>query len=249
MKISTRSLQTILTEFMGTFFIVYISCWSFALYRKHTIRIVELAAINGFTVASLTWAGLPYSGAHFNPVINAVQGCLQRTPISNVLVYTGIQLVASFFAALIAMMTIVTDHQNIKMEIRAYPIPDQTYSNFQIFFVEFIGSFLYIMVYSATVSDKRAPSNVFGFAIGGLFMMTTLAFGTVTGACLNPVRIFGPQLVNWNFSNGWMYWLANGSGGLFAGFYYDFFLRKIDDDVAAFDEAHGEKVDDELNEY
>ena len=93
---------------------------------------------------------------------------------------------------------------------------------------EFIASFFYVLVYSATILDKRAPSNIFGYAIGIVFALATMAIGSQTGACLNPIRAIGPQIIAGDFTYIYLYTLSNIFGGLFAGFYYDFFLKDIE---------------------
>ena len=235
MKVSFRSTKIIISEFIGTFLIVYFSCWSFALYNKKLIRMIDVAFINGFAISSLTWASLAISNSHFNPALNLLKAGLQRMSIRSCIIQTIVQLSASFVAGLMALLTNLTNPENPSETVMNYPFPDVNYNNFQIFFLECLGAFFYTLVYSATVMNKKGPSNVFGFAIGGVFLTCTITFGTISGACLNPVRIFGPHLVSGNFEYMWMYILANIFGSLFGGFYYDFFLKKNREDIAVLD--------------
>ena len=105
------------------------------------------------------------------------------------------------------------------------------------FIMEFIGSGFYVWTYYALIVDSRAPSNVFGFAIGGVTSICDLAFGPMVGGCINPIKYIGPRLVTAELSGSLIYLTAPLLGGIFAGFYFDFFVleRKekqelIDDD-------------------
>jgi hypothetical protein len=103
--------------------------------------------------------------------------------------------------------------------------------------MQFIGSAFYVWTYYALIVDSRAPSNIFGFAIGAVSAICDLAFGPMVGGCINPVKYIGPRLVTAELNDPWIYFTAPLLGGVFAGFYFDFFVleRKekqelIDDD-------------------
>ena len=75
-----------------------------------------------------------------------------------------------------------------------------------------------------SVQCRAAPSNVFGFVIGAVISVAHLVLQTLSGGCVNPVRIFGPGLVSQDFSSVILYSGSELAGGLLASFYYDFFL-------------------------
>lgn len=227
-------------EFVGTFLIVFVSCWSFGLYRRKSLGILDMALLQGMLVGSVTWAGVAFSGAHFNPVVSLAKACLQHISLTNALVYIVIQAVASFMGALLALLTSTIDVQNPKDVTIGYPEPEAGYTLFQCFFLEFFASFLLLLVYSGTVLERSAPSNVFGFAVGGVYALAFLMMGNSTGGCVNPVKVLGAHLVTQDFQHSWLYWLADAAGGLFAAFYYDFFLRDLSGDVEKFEELEEE---------
>jgi hypothetical protein len=90
--------------------------------------------------------------------------------------------------------------------------------------MQFIGSAFYVWTYYALIVDSRAPSNIFGFAIGAVSSICDLAFGPMIGGCINPVKYIGPRLVTAELSDPWIYFTAPLLGGVFAGFYFDFFV-------------------------
>ena len=46
--------------------------------------------------------------------------------------------------------------------------------------------------------------------------------GRITGAAMNPARAFGPEVVQQDFTNFWIYWIGPIVGGLVAAFLYTF---------------------------
>jgi len=79
-------------------------------------------------------------------------------------------------------------------------------------------------------TSTRPNNDVYGIAIGGTVGMCVLAFGGVSGACLNPHRFFGPAMIAgelWksSYDYWWIYVIGPYVGGALAGaVYYGGFL-------------------------
>lgn len=108
---------------------------------------------------------------------------------------------------------------------------------YKAFIMQFIGSGFYVWTYYSVIVDVRAPSNIFGFALGAVVSISNLSFGPMTGGCVNIIKYLGPRVVGANFENWSSYFIAPLLGGIFSGFYFDFFVLKtkqkkelIDDD-------------------
>jgi len=95
-----------------------------------------------------------------------------------------------------------------------------------------------MFTYYACVLDKRGPQHVYGFAIGSVMFFGTLVFGPYSGACVNPMRVFGIYLFKGEFTDLNIYFFSSLSGCLFGAFYYYSFLMKDEDD---FDEKNNLK--------
>ena len=106
--------------------------------------------------------------------------------------------------------------------------------------MQFIGSAFYVWTYYALIVDSRAPSNIFGFAIGMVSAICDLAFGPMVGGCINPVKYIGPRLVSGEVNDPWIYFTAPLLGGVFAGFYFDFFVLERKDKQELVDEDEPE---------
>jgi len=75
-------------------------------------------------------------------------------------------------------------------------------------------------VYFSTYFNKKVPSPYFGFGIGSVVFMGTIAFGAFNGACVNIIRIFGPSILTCLWKNSFSYYLASLLGGSFGAYYY-----------------------------
>lgn len=109
------------------------------------------------------------------------------------LVYIVLHLFASVFAALVVVL--MTPVESANQILISFPSPNSQAETHQIFILEFIFSFMYVAMYFGLILNKKAPSNVFGFGIGGVILVAHLTIGTISGGCVNPVRFFGPALL------------------------------------------------------
>lgn len=87
MAISNTLIRALMTEFIGTLFIVFVSCWSFKSYELAKISIAGLASCNALVLAFTMWAGYSTSGAHYNPVITFEYVFIKKKPITTALYY------------------------------------------------------------------------------------------------------------------------------------------------------------------
>ena len=124
-----------------------------------------------------------------------------------------------------------------------FPMIPSSIPTYRSFIMQFIGSGFYVWTYYALIVDSRAPSNIFGFAIGGVSSICDLAFGQMVGGCINPVKYIGPRLVTAELSDSWVFLAAPMLGGVFAGFYFDFFVLKRKEKEELIDEDEEDEVD------
>lgn len=87
---------------------------------------------------------------------------------------------------------------------------------------------LLFTVYGAIVDPNRGAVDGLGPTLTGFLVgANTIAGGAFTGASMNPARSFGPALVNWNWTNHWVYWVGPLIGGGLSGLIYqNFFITK-----------------------
>jgi glycerol uptake facilitator-like aquaporin len=84
-----------------------------------------------------------------------------------------------------------------------------------------VATFFLVLVVCATAIDERgAFSVVSGLPIGFVVTFDILAGGPLTGAAMNPARVFGPAAVGGYWANHWVYWVGPIAGGAIAGLLY-----------------------------
>jgi glycerol uptake facilitator-like aquaporin len=88
--------------------------------------------------------------------------------------------------------------------------------------VEAVLTFFLVWVVFATAADPRgAFKQIAGLAIGLTITMDILMGGGLTGAVMNPARAFGPEVADWNWSSGWIYYVGPLAGGVIAAVTYE----------------------------
>jgi aquaporin Z len=94
---------------------------------------------------------------------------------------------------------------------------------------EAILTFFLVWVVFATAADPRGTfKSVAGLAIGLTITMDILGGGPLTGAAMNPARAFGPELVQGEWSDFWVYWVGPLAGGGVAALAYELlYLRPL----------------------
>ncbi|MGH9399458.1 MAG: aquaporin, partial [Thermoanaerobaculia bacterium] len=89
--------------------------------------------------------------------------------------------------------------------------------------IEGILTFFLVFVVFGTAIDARGP-RIGGLAIGLAVALGILFGGPLTGAAMNPARVFGPALVAGFWSGHLVYWIGPLLGGAAAGWVYKTFF-------------------------
>ena len=83
-----------------------------------------------------------------------------------------------------------------------------------------------LTIYTTSGNTKGgfAPIAI-GFTLGFLNFIG----GTVSGGCFNPARAFGPALIGQNWTDQWLYWVADLCGAGIAGYVHMIFAHNKPD--------------------
>ena len=97
------------------------------------------------------------------------------------------------------------------------------------FVIEIVLTFFLVWVVFATAADPGGTfKSIAGLAIGLTITIDVLMGGPLTGAAMNPARAFGPELVQRNWANCWVWYAGPFVGGGIAAFLYDWlYLRPL----------------------
>jgi len=234
-----------LAELIGTFFLVYIGTGAAVITllissgatppNTFNIGIGTLGGLAdwlaiglafGLTVTVLIYAIGHISGCHINPAVTLGLWATKKFPSSDVAPYIIAQVIgaslASFaLAASLGMDAVTTGGLGATA-------PFEGIGYIQAIFVEFIGTFLLMMVIMGSAVDKRASPGFAGLAIGFTVAGVITTIGNITGASINPARTFGPYLGDlvlggnslWNYFP--IYIIGPILGAIMAALIYDY---------------------------
>ena len=98
-------------------------------------------------------------------------------------------------------------------------------SNLQLFIMEFILTFILMLVICGSAVHGKAIKSFAGLAIGLTVGLEAMFAGPITMASMNPARSIGPALMSGNIEVLWVYIVATILGALFAGLIFIKFIK------------------------
>jgi len=197
-------LPKIITEFVGTFFLVF----SIAICQSPYIALGV-----GFSLIATLFMGGHLSGAHYNPCVSVAVWLRQLMTPKELLIYIVTQLIAGIIAGATAY-GIQGTHAAMK--------PGPTYSDGSAFAVELIWTFLLISTALNVATTKSQEDNsYFGLAVAAVIVGGIICVGDVSGACFNPAIGTGLAITDGAVGGDslqylWIYWIAPMCGSVLA---------------------------------
>ncbi len=199
-----------LTEFLGTFFLVFI------------IELSSNPLVIGLGLSILIYLGAKFSGAHYNPAVS-FSFCLKKTiSISVCFLYVVCQIFGAFCAAL--LISILTERLVLE--------PNLNEPYFLIILSELFFTFLMILViFLVAIYPKTKGNKYYGIVIGLTVSLGIFFVGNISSAVFNPAVFIGPAFVDY-LNNGdaiqhiYLYSTVTTAGGLLAIIIYNLFFEK-----------------------
>src|SRR5205823_2395469 len=212
-----EKLRPWIAEFVGTFALIFVGIGAIKT-AGHDVLAVALA--HGLTIAAFVSATLHISGGQLNPAVTFGLLCGGHMTVTNALRYWSAQLLGGFSAALICLGLFGRD-----VVVNGTPQLATNLSPMQGIIVEAILTFFLVFVVYGTVIDERGR-RVAGLAIGSTITLDILFGGSLTGAAMNPARVFGPALAANFWLNHYVYWLGPLIGAAVGGFVYGLLIER-----------------------
>jgi aquaporin Z len=195
-----------ITEFIGTFFLVFTVCTASA--TDPALAPLGIGAV----LMVMIFAGGHISGAHYNPAVSLAAMIRGRLSLVEMGYYWAAQIVAGLAAAGVARF--VFPAQPTAMKITG------GHHIGAAFVVELLFTFALAYVVLNVATSKDHPNNSFyGLAIGFTVAAGATAVGAISGGAFNPAVGLGVSvagLAAW--SNIWIYLVATLLGGAGAGY-------------------------------
>ncbi|MDH5401859.1 MAG: aquaporin [Candidatus Heimdallarchaeota archaeon] len=223
--------QKLVTEMIGTLALVYVAGLTSLQADSDNLDLVGVAIANTMLLSIIIYFGYRFSGAHYNPAVTLSLLVTNRIEQKEAIQYVGAQLLGSILGGILLLAT-AGEYLLARARGKStlgFPHVMQTYPFLQAILLEMVITFILVFVIWAVAVDKKAPSHIYGLAIGGTVGFNILAAGPLTGAAMNPARVFGPALLTFDFSSHLVYWIGPLLGGVLAGiFYQHFYLDEIE---------------------
>jgi MIP family channel proteins len=206
-----------LAEFVGTFALIFVGIGAIKT-AGHDVLGVALA--HGLTIAAFVSATLHISGGNLNPAVTFGLLCGGHMTLATAIRYWSAQLLGGFIVALICLGVFGRD-----VVVMGTPQLAINLNAMQGILVEAILTFFLVFVVYGTAVDKRSRTLA-GFAIGATITLDILFGGPLTGAAMNPARVFGPALASWFWHDHYVYWIGPLIGGALGGFVYSILIER-----------------------
>ncbi len=245
-----RWIRPLIAEMLGAFALTFIGAGAImTAYTKGfndggTLLLVALA--HGLAIGLMIAGAGHISGGHYNPAVTIALWVGGKIGTMKSIGYIAVQLLGAVLGALLLRYifnSTIRDATN-------FGIPTINYANdndllivgrAHAFVLEVVLTFLLVYVIYGTAIDKRGAHAIAPLAIGLTITMDILVAGPLTGAAMNPSRFFGPALVQGEWKDGWVYFLAPAVGAVLASIVQNFILipREDAEPMAEPTEHHG----------
>ena len=187
-----------LAECLGVFIFVLIG--GGAALNAPTIGLVGVALAHGLALFAMVSATAPVSGGHLNPAVTLAVLLKKEIGAWSAVWYMIFQLGGALLAASVLM---ILDPWRTSLGTPALSsnmgmLPGALLEVF------FTATLVFVVIRTAVEDKSPLAPLAIGLTVAGL----AFAFGSVTGASMNPARWFGPAILSGSFENHWVYWLA-----------------------------------------
>ena len=211
-----EKLRPCIAEFIGTFALIFVGIGAI---KTAGDNIVAVALAHGLTIAAFASATMHISGGHLNPAVTFGVLCGGHMKLPDAIRYWVAQLLGGVAAAFICLGLFTRD-----VIVTGTPQLAIDLTPAQGILVEAILTFFLVFVVYGTAVDKRAP-RLAGLVIGATITLDILFGGPLTGAAMNPARVFGPAVAANFWKAHYVYWVGPLVGGAIGGVVYRIFIE------------------------
>jgi len=184
-------------EFVGTFTLVLFGCGAAVLAGFGIVGQEGIALAFGLAIVAMAYGIGPVSGCHVNPAVSLGAWVAGRMPLTEMLIYWLAQCAGAIVGAGVLYL-IATGKAGYSIAdglgqngYGVHSPGDYTLLSCAVF--EVVATFLFVVVILG-VTQKGAPSQLAGLAIGLTLTAIHIVGIQVTGVSVNPARSLGPAM-------------------------------------------------------
>lgn len=204
--------RRLFSELLGTFFLVLVAAGGGMMGHAFPGVITRQAAVvsPGLMVMAIILFMGKVSGAHLNPAVSIAFALRRDFPWRRVPGYITVQLIGATLAALFLRAVI-----NVSA-VFGSNYPAHGHSSVAAFWMELVLTVGLVSVILGTASGAQNVGIMGSFGVGGYIALAGLWGSPISGASMNPVRTFGPDLVSTTFTGYWVYLAGPVAGAVLA---------------------------------
>jgi aquaporin Z len=204
---------------VGIFALVFVGAGAIAVAAPDNLGLVGIALAHGLVIGVMASAVGHISGGHFNPAVTFGFLVTRRMAPGMAGIYWVAQFAGAVLGAL-ALTWLLPNALTDPVSLGAPALGDGVGAA-QGAVIEGILTFFLVWVVFASAADTRGTfASIAGLAIGFTITMDILVGGPLTGAAMNPARAFGPELVQGDWTNAWVWYVGPLIGGALAALAY-----------------------------
>jgi len=206
----TESIRKLLSEFIGTFALVFAGTGAIVINHVSGGAITHpgIALTFGLIVLAMIYTFGDVSGAHFNPAVTTSFAVAGRFPWRDVPGFIFAQLGGAFAASALLHLLFPAD-KFLGATLPAGPA-------MQSFVLEIVLTFLLMLVILNVSTGAKEKGITAGIAIGAVIALEAMFAGPICGASMNPARSLAPAVVGGNLQSLWVYLAGPLLGALLA---------------------------------
>jgi aquaporin Z len=231
----SREWRRLFSEILGTFLLVLVAAGADVVTSVSGVPISRTAAVTapGLLVMAVILFMGKVGGAHLNPVVSVAFALRSEFPWRRVPGYVAAQAVGAVLACLFLWAVLG------RPGTFGATIPAATVSDTRAMLMEVVLTMGLVSVILGTASSAQNVGGLSAIAVGGYIALAGLWSSPISGASMNPVRSFAPDLVRGDLSHTWLY-VAGPLLGALVAVVFAFMLRGRGADRAAMRAAQGE---------
>ena len=197
----SRWWRRLFSEVLGTFLLVLGGVGASVVAATTGIPISRAAAVTvpGLTVMAVILFMGKVGGAHLNPAVSVAFALRAEFPWRRVPGYIASQLAGGLLACLFLWAVLGRPGDF------GATAPSPALSDVQALLIEAVLTLGLVSVILGTASSAQNVGPLSALAVGGYIALAGVWAGAATGASMNPVRSFAPDLIRGNLSHTWLY--------------------------------------------
>ena len=210
-----------IAELLGTFIFCFVGAGSICMnqWSGGSVGLLGIALAHGTALAVMISALGHLSGGHFNPAVTFGLLAINKIDSRRASAYIVAQLIGAAAAGF--LLRLVVPPEAWHPVHLGTPTLGIGISPAQAMVMEVVLTFALMLTVCGTAIDPKGSwQSVAGFGIGAVLVFSILVAGPITGAALNPARVFGPALASGTWDHHLIYWLGPLSGAVIAAFLY-----------------------------